>query len=71
MIIAVPVAFADEALTAEIADDLAVVEVALHDTTMSAGTMWRKTVAGSSRRRMPPSSPPIVATEPRRMRRAF
>jgi heptaprenyl diphosphate synthase len=38
--IAVPVAFADEALTAEIADDLAAVEAALRDTTFGGDEMF-------------------------------
>ncbi|MCW2936988.1 MAG: Trans-hexaprenyltranstransferase [Actinomycetia bacterium] len=40
MTIAVPVDFADEALTAEIADDLALVEVALRETTFGGDEMF-------------------------------
>ena len=40
MTIAVPVDFADEALTAEIAEDLAVVEAALRDTTFGGNEMF-------------------------------
>src|SRR5260370_32675451 len=40
VIITVPVAFADEALTAEIADDLAVVEAALRETNFGGDEMF-------------------------------
>ena len=40
MTIAVPVEFADKALTAEIAEDLAVVETALRDTSFGGNEMF-------------------------------